>query len=244
MRETSFSIASADKNKSIYGTLSQKKDSSDKLAILAHGLTGNPFEYLHMIARDELISYGYDVCQFWFYGCEPDSRKLHECTLKTHAQDLQSVSSHFKDSYEKIFVAGHSYGGLTTLICNSPDFTAVSLWDPSFKPDRSTDLLGEISEFNAFINDGHYYGLIGKDMVEEAENTSPEEWEKIARSFSTPCQVVLADPEKTFIINDLTDHLSVKSLDIQKIPGADHCFIENATAPKLAVHCRKWFDRF
>lgn len=242
--ESGFYLKTTDAQKRIYGTLSQSENPIGSLVIFAHGLTGNPFEHLHMVARSEMLDHGYDVCQFWFYGFEPDARKLHECTLDIHAKDLQSVISHFKQDYENIFVAGHSYGGLTTLICNSPDLVAVSLWDPSFKPDRSQGLLAEIPEFDGYLYDGHYYGLIGKEMVREAQQISTQRWEEIAQAFKTPCQLVLADPGKTFIRNDLKDHLTMDLLKIETIQGADHCFLENSTAPVLARQTREWFDRF
>lgn len=243
MQENHFIIPAGDE-KHIYGFASLVDGDTDKLVVTAHGLTGNPYEYLHMVARDHFIECGYDVCQFWFYHDEDDARKLHECTLRTHARDLQMVLNHFEDDYSQIFVCGHSYGGLSTVMCNPQNVTAVSLWDPSFKPDRDASLLDEVPEYNGYLAKGHYYGLIGRAMVEEARTISAGEFEAMANDMAMPCQIVLADQSKTFVKNDLKDHLLMDEREVVEIAGADHCFRENSTAFELAEITAEWFDRF
>ena len=246
MNEEHFRIATPD-NKSIHGVLSKPEEETLRLVILAHGLTGNPFEHLHMVAREEFLDNGYAVCQFWFYHEAEDARKLHECSLQLHARDIQNVVSYFKDSFSDIYLCGHSYGGLSAIICNSPDLKALSLWDPSFKPWAEfwpDCLLEKIHDYNGYLVTGHFLGLVGKIMVEEAKALSSSESEAYARELKTPCQLILADRSKNAIQNDLKDYLIMPEREVIEIAGADHCFIEEQTAYDLAEAAREWFDRF
>lgn len=241
----------ADDGKSIYGLLSEAihpaRNEDKRLVVLAHGLTGNPLEHQHMLCRDILIENGYDVIQFWFYHHEPDARKLHECTLASHVRDLRSVLKGASAGYDSVFVAGHSYGGLTTILCNPDNVKAISLWDPSFKPWKEFwhgCLVGDVPEYKAHLMDGHYYGMVGRAMVEEARSLTEEEVEAAARELEMPCQLVLADREMGRIENDLYNHLIMTEKERIEIAGADHGFRLNHSGHELADTVCEWFDKF
>ncbi len=118
----------------IYGRLNSAGEDTQKAVILCHGLTGHMYEHQYMLARSYFTERGYDVIRFNFYGDEPDSRRITDCTVALHAEDLKEMLEHFAPLYESLYVAGHSYGGLAILMANAPQIAAASLWDGTFIP--------------------------------------------------------------------------------------------------------------
>ena len=126
--ESWFSALSKD-GKKVFGIFNAAASGkvADKIVVIAHGLTGSPQDAMHQSARKYFNERGYDVARIAFYNSDPDGRLLRDCTLQLHADDLNAVVDRFSGQYKKLFVAGHSYGGLSTLFAN-PDATAISFW--------------------------------------------------------------------------------------------------------------------
>lgn len=100
----------------IYGTLNFTSRKSDLLAIFVHGLTGHPNEHTFHGAAQQFPRKGVDVFRFALYTGEKEGRKMSDCTITTHAQDLDSVVSYYRKKYRKIAVIGHSLGSPTILM--------------------------------------------------------------------------------------------------------------------------------
>jgi dienelactone hydrolase len=76
---------------------------------------------------------GFCVLRFNFYGAEVDARKMNECTIETHADDLDLAVQWMKDRQQgqKVSVVGHGLGGMTVLCSKARGFDAAVLWDPT-----------------------------------------------------------------------------------------------------------------
>lgn len=134
----------------VYYTLNKaKSDNSNKLIIIGHGLTGNRFEYIHQIAAPLMNDAGYDVIRIAFYADPKDAQKLDDCTVQTHADDLNDLLAQVSKDYNKVYYAGHSYGGLTALLAN-PDVHATAFWDSTYVPDFWDNEAKYIPELNCF----------------------------------------------------------------------------------------------
>ena len=103
------------------------------LVIVVHGLPCTINEGIYERACEHFQQAGYATYRFGLYDWHKDARQLIDCTLITHAKDLDTVVAHFRENgFKKIFVAGHSFGGPTILLSTKQDFDAAVLWDPSY----------------------------------------------------------------------------------------------------------------
>ncbi len=242
MNERNFTVIAAD-GKNISCTLSTQGEKRDRLVVLAHGLTGGPFERMHMNGRDYFLRQGYDVLRFAFYASEPGCRVLHEATLETHALDLNAVVTQVRKYYNDIFVCGHSYGGLTLLFAR-PDVTALSFWDSAYKP--GWPAVSEIIDGKIYVTFSGKRTLIGPAMHEEAQRllTAEAELKALAEKITTPSQIVIAGAnDKHETLNQLHAHLSCEKTKTV-IDGADHNFYTGETLQRLFDETSAWFGRF
>ena len=242
-REKDFSIPASD-GAIIYGRANYAGDKpSSKLLVLSHGLTGHINEYIHLMARDHFNRAGYDVVRVSYYSLGDKARNLKDCTLKIHASDLNAVLAHFSGNYDKVFVAGHSYGGLTILFAN-PKVTAVSFWDSSFIPSFWGTEGSYIPELDCYRIGWGCHNLVGKAMVEEAAGICEEDAVTMAQALNAPAQVILAgdnseNEKRTLLFDSLT-----RKKDFYDVPHADHCFNKGKTVDDLLEKAGIWFGRF
>ena len=235
----------ANDGKKIYYTLHHADEgNSNKLIIIGHGLTGNRFEYLHQIADPIMTAEGYDVIRIAFYADQKDARKLDDCTVQTHADDLNQLIKHVKNGYSKIFYAGHSYGGLTALLAN-PDVQATAFWDSTYLPNFWDNEATYIPELDCYKIGWGINSLASKAMYEEAKSLTHKIMLEKAKAYKSPAIVILAGnnceilENRELLFNDLPD--SKRFFDIS---GASHCFLEKGTAEKLAELTLEWFNLY
>jgi predicted alpha/beta-fold hydrolase len=113
--EKQLKIKTPDKH-TIYGFLRlHDKRKSKTLVVLVHGLTGSPNEHFHYNGARFLSKHGLASFRFSLYIDAPGGRKLHECGVSTHIKDLNTVLKFFRKKFKKVFVVGHSLGGITVL---------------------------------------------------------------------------------------------------------------------------------
>lgn len=243
-REKIFNIPAFDK-KSIYCVVNYAGDEpSDKAVILAHGLTGQPNEYVHMAARDYFKAQGYDVYRLAFYWFGENYRVLHETTLAIHALDLNSVIAHIRPDYKKLYVCGHSYGGLTLVFAN-PQADAIAFWDPSFYP--WSEFMEEegvhLAEMSLYSIGWGMACLMGKAMYTEAQSMKPEKANPMAAKVAAPSIVIQAEKGGHDNCTKLYDALTCKK-EIKVIKDADHCFTVGLTVQPLLETTQNWFKKF
>ncbi len=242
MQEKEFQLPTPD-GKVIYGVLTKSPMDTNKVLVLAHGLCGHIAEHMHMEAKRFFSNNGYDVVRFGFYASPEDARKLEETTLSIHAADLNLVCDHFRPLYQKMFVAGHSYGGLALLIAN-PQATAFSFWDASFTPYKGfwQKEAKKLSGTSYYTLGWGALTLIGEAMYEEGRQMDALA-DGYARKVTVPSLVVLAgdnseNPERTVLYEALRCSKMLEDID-----RADHNFTKNDT---LAIMFRKvlaWFEQ-
>ncbi len=237
-----FSIPAHD-GKTIYGLFNQAGDSpSQSLVILAHGLTGKTREFIHVMAMRAFTSSGYDVARISFYDGWPNARILRDCTLDIHAKDLNSFIDHFRSRYKNIFVAGHSYGGLSMLIAN-PVVNAVSFWDASWTPGWHKEVI-QVPQLDCFAFNHGQEKLIGRAMYDEAAYYAANPPSDFAAAFKSPAQVVLAqaDEKPGRARDQLFNALEIADKELVRIEGADHQFTNGQTVEALLAATKSWFD--
>jgi alpha-beta hydrolase superfamily lysophospholipase len=223
-----------------------RSEESKRAVILSHGLTGHPLEYIHMSARNHFLDLGYDVYRISYYNELPNARNLIDCTLEIHARDLTSLVETIGKKYQKIFIAGHSYGGLTLLYAQL-DVTALSFWDPAFVPSWHKDVsMVEGCNFPSLGWDG-VYKLVGENLLQEAKSITSQMSAERASRIQSPSQVILAEPElgknKGKNRVDLFNALTCQK-ELIEVADADHCFTRGNTVQTLLTATSLWFGRF
>lgn len=240
-QEKSLKIKLSDRF-SIYGNYAERLDAP--LFIVVHGLLGNMDEEFYRASVLWFAEHGFSTFRFNLYGSKKDARQLMNCTLKIHASDLDAVIRYFRNKgIKKIFVAGHSFGGLTILSSQKQDFDAAVLWDPSYKI-SFTKKNNELSNGKYIKNIKGYlmrWGInviIGKAMADEIDLLS---WDLLAKNFKVPTKIVLAgNGALKNAKNYYKNLISAKSLTI--ISGATHYF---DNLPKMQENVfrisKEWF---
>lgn len=244
--EKDFYVAARD-GKEIAVRYAASKDNPDnKAVILAHGITGRPSEYIHMMARNYFTEKGYDVYRMSFYDDADNARKMHTTTLPLQANDMNDVVAHVKQNHGKVYLCGHSYGGATILFAN-PDVDALAFWDSAFdvgsfwteiQKDQET-LDKEIISTSSRIN-----MLFSKEMMTHAQSQSIENMNRMTASIKKPSTVITAEKDTNL---ESGKHI-FKNLACEKeyheIKNADHRFLVGDTAQDLYNATHLWFKKF
>ncbi len=230
--------------KKIFCTIdSASEELSSKAIIISHGLTGNPMEHLHMVARSYFVNNGYDVYRLAYYWDGEDTRKLDECTVVIQAKDLTQVIEPVKLQHDKVYCAGHSYGGLTLLHSN-PDITALSFWDSSYIPTWFEEEAIPLKNTPYFTLPWGSNHLINPDMLQEAKDLDETACEKLANSLIAPAQIVIAGEARGEEWGQkLYNHIN-STKEYKNIEGADHCFTNRDTLTTLLKETHDWFNKF
>ena len=228
------------KNKKyIYGILRGFLDKP--LVIFVHGFPGYKNEHQFFNAARFFEKNGFSAFRFDLYSWKKDARKLEECTLSLHGQDLDVVVEYFRNKgVKKIFVVGHRFGGVTVLLSRKKDFDAAVLWDSS--GDRDVKLKAKyIKELDKyyFEGDSAYGFTISREMYEENNNKlTPSE---LIKEMRVPIKVIVAG---SGIMVDEGKKLFQNASDpklLSIIPNATHCFDEDGVEEKLFRETYNWF---
>lgn len=216
--------------------------------VIVHGLTGSMDEHLHQQATPYFAALGYDVLRF---NLQSQDFPLRQCTLDTHARDLQAVLAGPAAGYERLFVIGHSYGGPTVMRTQPQQANAVCLWDPSFNlPAIWQQMAVEDRGDIALLNFAGVEVVVGQAMV--AEGTGPtynaENCLALSQQLDVPIQVLSAAEGDEFEVyqQDPRSWHSVGHPENcrQLIPDSDHCFTSPAALQRLLSETHRWFERF
>lgn len=213
------------------------------LVVLVHGLTGHKNEHHLFNAARFFEKKNYATFRFDLYSYEKDQRRLDKCTLKTHAQDLDSVISFFRrHGASKIFVAGHSYGGLTILLSKKKDYNAIALWDATYNP-KFFKGAKYIKEENAYVLDWGVKYIIGGAMIKEAKVLTPTKCNELIKNVHVPIKIIVAGNGDVEMRSAY-----VKNANEPKayavIKGATHVFDEDGTEEMLFKETYDWFRKF
>ncbi|MCB9811210.1 alpha/beta hydrolase [Candidatus Nomurabacteria bacterium] len=130
--ERVFNLKTKD-NKKIYCFHNTGTKKNKAVAVAVHGLTGSPNERSLYNAAHNFPKKGIDVFRSAFYWwSDKKHRKLSECSLATHANDLNTVLRYLRPKYQNITVIGHSIGSIVILKADKSLFDNVILWEPSY----------------------------------------------------------------------------------------------------------------
>lgn len=230
--------------KRIYGTLDitdQASQDSDgnSLIIFVHGLTGFKDESHYFNAAPYFNEKGYDVFRFNLYCDEENARRLSDCSIKTHTDDLNVVISHFERKYRNIYLVGHSLGAVSVIAAHMESIKKIVLWDPSRGMKSLEDKSCEyVHSLDKYVLNWQMQILINEQMVndwKEASNIG-----KIVERIKRPCKLIFAEESglldgwKPFV-----DAIKVQH-SLTTIPHATHTFVEKGVQEILYKETLHW----
>lgn len=227
--------------KKIYGQFEGRL--SEPLVVFIPGMPGNIDESPYPEASDFFVKKGYATFRWNLYGWQKYARQLMECSLTTHAQDLDKVIAHFrKKGVKEIHVIGHSLGGPVAFLSEAQDFESAVLWDPSYnlsflhgaaamrKPKYCAQHKTYILQYGTNI-------VLSKKMVDEVEKFP---WKNVSKTFTPPFKVLIAGNGVLHSAKNYTRNTDAKSA-FEILPDTDHGFLTRAEQRKVFTATHRWF---
>ncbi len=213
------------------------------LILLVHGLSGYAHEALHQNAVSHFTKQGFSVFRINLYSWKKNHRKLHECTLQTHGEDIDTVLKFLKKKgVKKIMAAGHSYGFPSILHTKTGLIDALVSWDGSNLPYKDAFLKFPVIEspVKGRIIDSGYFIIMGEEMAQESTRVQGI---PLAQTFNRPIKMIGAEKGNGKAAGKVFKALTgQKALAI--IKGASHNFTEVGAQEKLYKETVSWFKKF
>lgn len=229
----------------IYGTLNIAKKKNGRLVVFVHGLAGHQNEHQFYNAARFFPARGYDTFRFDLYSGLKNGRTLTASSLSMHARDLNTVIAHFKNTYRRIGVVGHSLGGPTILLADPDNRDAMVLWDPSHDmSDRPAEALVWHRAIGAYVLRWGVEFLIGRRMRNEKAAFDGKKANRLISGFHVPVKIitagkgVLKDAGKEYY-----QHAN-KPKALVSISGAGHTFDEEGVEEQLFRETLRWFKKY
>ncbi len=230
---------------SLYGKFSGSFN--QPLFIIVHGLLGNMDEEFYYSTTRWFRKHGFSTFRFNLYGYQKDARQLMNCTLKIHGADLDKVVRYFKKrGARKIFITGHSFGGLTIFCSRKQNFDGAVLWDPSYKISFTKATNGfpngkYVKVINGYLMKWGINIVIGKAMANEVDSF---QWDLITKNFRVPFKIILAEKGALKNAKKYLNNAKVEK-DLMIIKGATHYFNDReGMREKIFKISEKWFRKF
>ena len=226
----------------IYGVLNSKRK-SNKLVIFIHGLGGNPHESIFSNGMKYFTDKGLSTYRFAFYSWKRGANTLSKTTVASQAEYLNSVIKHFKKSFKKIYLVGHSLGGPTIMAADAKGISAIVFWDSSYDLRALKEEARYNKKIDAYIANWGIEILIGKKMYQEFCK-APQPPQQVMGKIHAPVKFISAGK------GPLTNghKLLFKSTNEPKrhviIEDAGHNFFEEGTEQKLFRETYSWINRF
>jgi hypothetical protein len=218
---------------------------NDSVVIIIHGLTGHPNEHCFFNAAQQYPKKGIDVFRFALYWWNKENRKLHECDLTTHAEDLNKVIQYLKPKYKHIHLVGHSCGSPTILKANHQKATTITLWDPSYLESGIKHELKEVTfqMKKYWLCEDQYSYFLGKDFVNEWEWFDGKNELELIKKVTSPLHIVTAQKG---ILTGSKIYLNAHNgpNKYTEIDGASHCFDELGTESILLKETLLWIKKY
>ena len=208
----------------ISGILNSKQSSS-KLVVFVHGLTGSSTEAHYYAGYKYFNEVWFDTFRFKLYAGWDHSRTLETSSIAKHAIDTQKVLEYFAGIYDEVYVVGHSlwWPSIAWVQSFPKNVKGLILWDPAF--DTSTTILRcfEKGGMYLYCNARAKNIEISKEMYDEFQsNTHLSDLENINFDLDKT-SIIFAWRCDKIEFKDQTDALWIESCIIQ---WANHWFTQ------------------
>lgn len=224
----------------IYGTLLSPNTETNNLVIFVHGFLEDRNHHMFFNAAKFFKIKGFASFRFDLYSSEEGGRIFTDCSISTHLEDLRSVYNNFKTKFDKIFLVGHSLGGIVVLE-SGIKASAITLWDSSYKSSGLSSSYKYNDSLGAYILEWGLVYVVGKKMYEE-KLVYPSPESMISKVFS-PIKIICAGNSN--LVEGGKDYYRIakEPKAFAVIEGAGHFFHEEGTEEKLLQETYDWFAK-
>jgi uncharacterized protein len=236
------------------------KEKTDKVVILAHGITVDKDEKgIFIDLADELAKKGFAVFRFDFRGHGESTGKSTEMTIQGEIEDLNAaVNLVSEKGYKKVGLLGASFGGgISTLYAseNQEKLTCLCLWNPVLNYEHTflnptvlwikevKDRLKKDFDEKGWSELGSRKFKIGKELFDEMKTFSPyEELKKI----NIPTCIIHGDCDTKVPFEDSVKYFNnlTGEKEFIKFEGSEHGFHEEPFHSKAITETVKFFEKF
>lgn len=229
----------------VYGRLSGT--SRQPLFVIVHGFLETMDGDFYLNATRYFAKQGYATFRFNLYGGEKNARQMIDTTLKINASDIDAVVRYFRrNKFQKIFIAGHSYGGTGILLSSEQNFDGAVLWDPSYKmsftkTEHGLPPIKYIKEAKGYLMNWGINLIVGKPIVEEADIIN---WNNLTNNFHVPLKIIVAG--KGVLVKGAKHYFKTanKPKDLTVIKNATHYFNDTEDMrEKIFKISNDWFGK-
>jgi len=235
--QKNIKIKTGDKKFYIHGTLNYKRITK-KIVIFVHGTSGGQNEHQFFNAVDFFNKRGVATFRFDLYSWLKKARKLHDCSLGVHIQDLNTVVKHFSKTYSQIYLVGHSWGGPVVLESDLKKVQKIILWDSSINLSKIKDIYHYDKKLKSYVIEDGIKFVINKRITEDFDKNG--DYKEIAEKIDIPVKVICAG--KGILYKDWTK--AIKGFNLKSelclIKEASHCFDEEGAEESLFKETYKW----
>jgi pimeloyl-ACP methyl ester carboxylesterase len=240
--EEKFSIPTRDGH-TIYGTLNYQDIKPTKAVIFVHGLTAHENFHLYHNAARVFPRHGFATIRFNLYDSQKNARALQNCTIAIHAQDINTIVTHFKNQFETLYLVGHSMGGPSILLADTSKINAIVLWDPSHHLSLHTrnPLTYEKKEDHVIIH-WHLDIIMGLEMYNEWLNF--QDTNILIANITKPIKIICAQKGTLASTSKLYFESANEPKELCIIKGAGHCFDEENTEEELFKETVHWIKKY
>lgn len=228
----------------IYGVLNTAPKKSNTLLVMVHGLTGDMTDHIFHNGARFFTSKGVDTFRFNLYDGRKDGRSLTHTSVRTHAEDLNTVLKKFRGSYKHIAVVGHSLGGPSVVMANTTLMDSIILWDPTSMPsleDVSEGMRAPLKKIKeGYLVEWNIAFILGKEMAGEYKHLNPVSH---MQNVEVPVKIICAEK----FGNAKAGKEYFKHANNPKaytvIKGATHCFDEWGVEEILFKETLAWIKK-
>ncbi len=222
----------------IYGYLTTPSEKADRLVIFVHGFTGNCNEHIFFNGSKYMAKQGIASFRFDLYSWKEKGRTFTDCDAQIHLDDLKSVYNQFKDQFSKIYLVGHSFGGIIVQLFTKP-VSGVILWDGSHPADFIDQAEYKyVESLDSYtVNWGNVF-VIGRKMHDDKwlKMTAKE----IVDCVKSPIKIICAGNGILKEYGKEYFELANEPKEYTVIEGAGHTFDEEGVEEKLFEQTASW----
>ena len=224
----------------IYGTLNWQESHPQKLIIFVHGFGGNQNSHLFFNGAKFFSQSGFAILRIDLYSSQDGGRNLLDCSLQTHAGDINEIIEYVQSDYEEIYLVGHSLGG-PSILWLPQNVRAIVLWDPSLVlKEGDMDYWTLDDTRSVYVNMTGVEMAMSKEMYEEWSKSDESMIKKMKVSTKIICAGNGSLAERW---NTILNKIKVR-YEYVIIDGAGHGFDEEGKEDVLFEETLKYLQKF
>lgn len=224
--------------KKLYGILQAVEDAEAPVVVFVHGLGGHMREKAIKFGAYAAVEAGYTALRVNLYDAEPDARKLVDCTVDTHVDDVTLVLEQIRSSGRKIAIVGHSLGGLIVQRLNRDLFDVAVLWDPT---DAEAKDISHWSDARLDPATNNYELLWTSDLV-MTPAFFDSWWRSTPDHHDLECPTLVIEAGESDLKAECERYAKAQSApsELFVVEGADHNFSSREATESLYVETVRW----